>query len=176
MQPYRHLCFQADMDVQVVMWLNCLWESLDFITLLPKIIPSVHEHSRFQENDHIQNFNDDKIYLACGSLKYFHCPGNAFSLWLPLPTFSIQSNMRSCTRFVETSPPWGVQVLSTPRRVVVVGNYIICQIPLWTLASGTAGSMALTGAIVPQQRLMGWPEVTVGPGDPLRQCSVVCPM
>lgn len=115
MQPYRHLCFQADMDVQVVMWLNCLWESLDFITLLPKIIPSVHEHSRFQENDHIQNFNDDKIYLACGSLKYFHCPSNALSLWLPLPTFSIQSNTRSCTRFVETSPPWGAQVLSTPR-------------------------------------------------------------
>lgn len=115
----------------------------------------MHEHSRFQENNHIQNFNDDKIYLACGSLKYFHCPCNALSLWLPLPTSLIQSNTRSCTRFVETSPPWGAQVLSTPRRVVVVGNYIIRQIPLWTLASGTAGSMTLTGAIVPQQRLMG---------------------
>lgn len=76
----------------------------------------MHEHSRFQENDHIQNFNDDKIYLACGSLKYFHCPSNALSLWLPLPTSLIQSNMRSCTRFVETSPPWGAQVLSTPRE------------------------------------------------------------
>lgn len=111
----------------------------------------MQEHSLCQENDHIQNFNDDKIYLVCGSLKYFHCPSNALSLWLPPPLTSlIQSNMRSCTRFVETTPPWRAQVCSTPR-----GNYVIGQSLLWMLDSQTAGSTALTGAIVPQQQLMG---------------------
>lgn len=68
--------------------------------------------------------------------------------------------MKPCILFVEMTPPWGAQVCST-----LSGNYVIYQSLLCMLDSQTPGCMALVGAVVPQQQLMGPLEVTISPGD-----------